>query len=295
MGFSRKLGTLAALALVLLTSCSPEQEVEPLKIVNYEAPYFDEPITLIEGCWDENNSLACPVLIQQDGALTHRGQPFEASDVQLLENERAEQGIETLLTIAVHPSAQFNDVVGNLFAMFPEYSPPPDTIIDRFFDWIFQSSSWRERTVIDDFGVLYALIELEQYQATVDQPTPDLFAEFKQRGFVGKADDNALRLWVGHSLGIDTCVIKIQDGETVSSQELYDKAFEHLDWIVQDMGGVDGIMNDPSKLELIVARIQSDASTPWRCIAAATYNIERAGWPKIRFEVMPPEAHATAR
>lgn len=73
----------------------------------------------------------------------------------------------------------------------------------------------------------------------------------------------------------------------VTSEELYDQAFERLDAIVQRAGGADAIMADPDLIPQV--HIRGDVNAPWRCIAGAIYNVQAAGYPTVGFISNPVE------
>ena len=77
------------------------------------------------------------------------------------------------------------------------------------------------------------------------------------------------------------CRIYFNNITPVSSQELYDRAFNRLDQIVQAAGGPEAITADPDKIPQV--HIRGDVNAPWRCIAGAIYNIQAAGYPTVGF------------
>ncbi len=285
MSYTRKIVAPALLAMVTLSGCSLEAEAEPLVSVRYDVPQANLPVKVVEGCWAENTSIECPVLIQQDGTLTHRGVAIDATDIHGLEKERRERRISTTDTIAAHPNSEFFDVIRTLAEIFPDDPEPELSNVG--------GSSPRAKTVIG-IEPPYWLVEMEQYRDAVEQPTAELIAEFEGKGFIGGADEYALRVWVGYRRKGEACIIKIHDGKAVTSRELYDMAFKHLEGKIENMGGIEAILEDSSTIDRLLVRLQSDVITPWRCIAAATTNLEQSGWPRIQFEVMPSDNQPTA-
>lgn len=76
------------------------------------------------------------------------------------------------------------------------------------------------------------------------------------------------------------------DDRLVSSEELYDQAFTRLDNIIQvHPGGAEEILAHP--IVIPTAFVRADRNTPWRCVAGAIYNIEAAGYAKVRFLTRP--------
>jgi biopolymer transport protein ExbD len=83
------------------------------------------------------------------------------------------------------------------------------------------------------------------------------------------------------------CRIYFNNITPVTSQELYDMGFKRLDDIVQRAGGPEALMEDPEKIPQV--HIRGDVNAPWRCVAGAIYNIQRAGYPIVGFISNPVE------
>jgi len=77
------------------------------------------------------------------------------------------------------------------------------------------------------------------------------------------------------------CRVYFNNITPVSSEELYDQAFERLDKIVQRAGGPEAIMKDPDKIPQV--HIRGDVNAPWSCVAGAIYNVQAAGYPTVGF------------
>ncbi len=77
------------------------------------------------------------------------------------------------------------------------------------------------------------------------------------------------------------CRVYFNNITAVDSKELYDKAFERLDDIVQREGGFEAIMANPEKIPQV--HIRSDVDAPWSCVAGAIFNIQAAGYPTVGF------------
>ncbi|WP_298306135.1 biopolymer transporter ExbD [uncultured Erythrobacter sp.] len=77
------------------------------------------------------------------------------------------------------------------------------------------------------------------------------------------------------------CRVYFNNITPVTSEELYNQAFERLDNIVQRAGGVEAIMEDPDAIPQV--HIRADKNAPWRCVAGAIYNIQAAGYPTVGF------------
>ena len=85
------------------------------------------------------------------------------------------------------------------------------------------------------------------------------------------------------------CRVYLEGVSPVTSQELFDRGFQHLDNVVHAAGGVDALLKTPNKIP--VANIWGDANTPWRCVAGAIFNVQVAGYPTVGF-VSSPRAGA---
>lgn len=83
------------------------------------------------------------------------------------------------------------------------------------------------------------------------------------------------------------CRVYFNNTTPVTSEELYDKAFERLDAIVQRAGGPEAIMEDPDKIPQV--HIRGDVNAPWSCVAGAIYNVQAAGYPTVGFISNPVE------
>ncbi len=83
------------------------------------------------------------------------------------------------------------------------------------------------------------------------------------------------------------CRVYFNNITPVSSEELYDKAFERLDAIVTRAGGPEAIMADPDLIPEV--HIRGDVNAPWRCIAGSIYNVQAAGYPTVGFISNPVE------
>jgi len=77
------------------------------------------------------------------------------------------------------------------------------------------------------------------------------------------------------------CRVFFNNVTPVTSQELYDRAFQRLDDIVQREGGIEAIMQDPERIPQV--HIRADVNTPWRCVAGAIFNVQSAGYPTVGF------------
>lgn len=83
------------------------------------------------------------------------------------------------------------------------------------------------------------------------------------------------------------CRVYFNNITPVSSDELYDLAFNRLDAIVQAAGGPDALLDDPERIPQV--HIRADKEAPWRCVAGTIYNIQRAGYPTVGFISNPVE------
>ncbi|MCK0127038.1 biopolymer transporter ExbD [Erythrobacter sp. F6033] len=77
------------------------------------------------------------------------------------------------------------------------------------------------------------------------------------------------------------CRVYFNNITAVTSEELFDQAFNRLDAIVQAAGGPEAIMEDPERIPQV--HIRADKNAPWRCVAGAIYNVQAAGYPTVGF------------
>ncbi|WP_340588117.1 biopolymer transporter ExbD [Erythrobacter alti] len=87
-------------------------------------------------------------------------------------------------------------------------------------------------------------------------------------GFTGATRDGECRVFLNNTTLVD-------------STELYDRAFERLDAIVQRAGGPEAIMADPELIPQV--HIRGDVNAPWRCVAGTIFNVQAAGYPTVAF------------
>lgn len=83
------------------------------------------------------------------------------------------------------------------------------------------------------------------------------------------------------------CRVYFNNVTPVTSEELYNQAFERLDAIVQRAGGADAIKEDPDRIPQV--HIRGDVNAPWACVAGAIYNVQAAGYPTVGFISNPVE------
>ena len=77
------------------------------------------------------------------------------------------------------------------------------------------------------------------------------------------------------------CRVYFNNITPVDSQELYDRAFERLDNIVQREGGIEAILQNPEMIPQV--HIRGDVNAPWRCVAGTIFNVQAAGYPTVGF------------
>ena len=78
------------------------------------------------------------------------------------------------------------------------------------------------------------------------------------------------------------CRVYFNNITPVSSEELYDLAFNRLDAIVQAYpGGAEAIIEDPEAIPQV--HIRADKEAPWKCVAGTIYQVQSAGYPTVGF------------
>lgn len=126
-----------------------------------------------------------------------------------------------------------------------------------------------ERLEIPVFASVEAKNKVENLQLTISTTDVDGNTAGPIRsGFKGATRNGECRVYFNNIV-------------PVSSDELYDLAFERLDAIVQRAGGAEAIMADPDQIPQV--HIRADVEAPWRCVAGAIFNIQRAGYPTVGF------------
>ncbi len=103
--------------------------------------------------------------------------------------------------------------------------------------------------------------------------------------FRGTPGEYEFPAFVSYQPDTETCRTTF-NGSAMSSDQLHERAFEKLDMIVMREGGPDAVLSNPEIMEALVATIQTPPDTPWRCVAGATFNLTRSGWPAIRYELV---------
>ncbi|WP_199798823.1 ExbD/TolR family protein [Qipengyuania thermophila] len=86
------------------------------------------------------------------------------------------------------------------------------------------------------------------------------------------------------------CRVYFNNITPVTSEELYERAFDRLDRIVQAAGGPEAIIQNPDAIPQV--HIRGDVNAPWRCIAGAIFNVQSAGYPTVGFISNPVDPNA---
>lgn len=86
------------------------------------------------------------------------------------------------------------------------------------------------------------------------------------------------------------CRVYINNTTPVTSEELYDQAFNRLDQIVRRAGGPEAIMAQPELIPQV--HIRGDVNAPWRCVAGTIYNVQAAGYPTVGFISTPVDPNS---
>ena len=84
------------------------------------------------------------------------------------------------------------------------------------------------------------------------------------------------------------CRVYFNNITPVTSEELYNMAFERLDAIVSAYpGGAEAIVEDPDAIPQV--HIRADQNAPWKCVAGTIYNVQAAGYPTVGFISNPKD------
>jgi biopolymer transport protein ExbD len=81
------------------------------------------------------------------------------------------------------------------------------------------------------------------------------------------------------------CRIYFNNITPVDDAELRDLAFKRLDAIIKREGGPEALKAEPDKVPQV--HIRADVNAPWRCVAAAIYNVQVSGYPTVGFISTP--------
>ncbi len=81
------------------------------------------------------------------------------------------------------------------------------------------------------------------------------------------------------------CRVYLDNQRPVTSDELYDLSFKHLDEAVMAVGGVEAIMNAPERIPTV--KLWGDTNTRWHCILGAMHVVMKSGYPAVRLMVLP--------
>lgn len=133
-----------------------------------------------------------------------------------------------------------------------------------------------ERLQIPVFESVESKDKVENLLLTVSS-TDDSGASAGDPGFAGASRNGECRIYFNNIT-------------PVSSEELYDQAFQRLDQIVQRAGGPDAIKEDPDAIPQV--HIRGDVNAPWQCVAGAIYNVQAAGYPTVGFISNPVDPNA---
>jgi biopolymer transport protein ExbD len=133
-----------------------------------------------------------------------------------------------------------------------------------------------EKLRIPVFESVESKDKVENLLLTVSS-TDDAGRSAGQPGFAGASRNGECRIYFGNIT-------------PVTSEELYDQAFERLDAIVQRAGGPEAIMQDPEAIPQV--HIRGDVNAPWQCVAGAIYNVQAAGYPTVGFISNPVDPNA---
>jgi biopolymer transport protein ExbD len=79
--------------------------------------------------------------------------------------------------------------------------------------------------------------------------------------------------------------------QPVTSQDLSDRAVKHLEDQIAAVGGADNLTEE----NMPEVHIRSDINTPYRCVGAAVFTMQRAGFARVGFISEPPIGTAVQR
>lgn len=116
----------------------------------------------------------------------------------------------------------------------------------------------------------------------------------RKRLFVGPIGSYHLPLIAAQHAESDQCVLLLGGGggsilkeRPLDVSELVQVSTKFLERYVEHHGGPDAVAKKPEVVSTLVARIQAQAETPWRCVAAPMDRVADIGWPVLQYEVVP--------
>lgn len=153
------------------------------------------------------------------------------------------------------------------------------------------------------FGDVIALLSpiAEKAKVYVAQKTGGVFSQpqvkrtdpVRERLFVGAIGNYDLPLVSAHLAQDDQCVVllggggsSILKGRPLDSSELAQVSTKFLNRYVEHHGGTEAVADKPEVVSTLVARIQAQADTPWRCVAKPIERVTQVGWPVLQYELV---------
>lgn len=130
----------------------------------------------------------------------------------------------------------------------------------------------------------YTLMELHRFR-NLGESQEGGSRKLQSPAFEGEVGRYELPIVVSYNAIEEACRFSLLS-VNYDSLELYDRSFHMLDTWVQRAGGVEAFFRKTNNAEGVAARIQSPSNTPWRCIAAAIYATQAAGYPFMNLEAI---------
>jgi hypothetical protein len=237
-----------------MVACSdPSADQDRPKVIDtlrVELPYNDSSVDF------DNNP---PLAINVDGEFELKGKVLSSDELASFLAGSEEEGVE-YLSVRIDEEAKFGDVLALL-----------QPIAEKTKVYVAQTTGGTFR---------HAQIKLTD--------------PVRKRLFVGPIGSYHLPLVAAHLAQDDQCVLLLGGGgasilkeRPLDTGELVQVSTKFLERYVKHHGGPDAVADKPEVVSSLVARIQAQAETPWRCVSAPMERVAQIGWPVLQYELVP--------
>ena len=249
---------LGALAFAVLTSpiagCSdPDAEQDRPKVI--DSVQVELPFVSADARFDNNPPLA----INASGSFALNGEALSAEELSAYLAEQQDTDPDRL-SVQIDGEAKFGNVIGLLSSLAEDADV-----------YVAQTTGGK----------------FKREQVALTNPV-------RKRLFVGTIGNYHLPLIAGYLADENKCVLLLGGGggsilaeRPLDMSEVDQVANKFLDRYVEHHGGTEKVADKPEVISTLVGRIQAQADTPWRCVAAPMERVSQAGWPVLQYELVP--------
>ena len=237
-----------------ITACS-DSPADPDRPKVLDTARIERPFDRLVEIYNDDE----PVAIDAAGDVIVGGAAVSADKaVSILADKRADDA--QYLSVQIDGDARFGDVVARLVALG-----------ERSKVHVSQTTGGKFR----------------REQVALTDP-------IRKRRFVGSIGSYDLPLIAGYLAEDDKCVLLLGGGgasilaeRPLDLSEVDQVSNKMLERYVKHHGGAEAIADKPDVAKKFKARIQAQADTPWRCVAAPMERVVEAGWPVVQYELVP--------